>query len=47
MTHSSQHQHSPQAVTSITKAGQPMGCARMRQCVANWLQKNTGQDCHC
>jgi hypothetical protein len=45
MTHVSQQQRTQQAGTSITKAGQPIGCGQMRQCVSNWLKQNTGPDC--
>jgi hypothetical protein len=45
MTTVSKHQRRPQARTSITKAGQFMGCALMHQCVANWLKQSTDSGC--
>ncbi|HEX7632005.1 MAG TPA: hypothetical protein VF388_07730 [Lacunisphaera sp.] len=45
MTHVSQHQRRLPADTSITKVGQPMGCAQMLQCVANWLKQKTDSGC--
>lgn len=46
MTHVSPHQLSQQAGTSLTKAGQPVGCGQMLASVANWLKRSTGQNCH-
>jgi hypothetical protein len=45
MTTVSKHPRRPQARTSITKASQPMGCAQMRLCVANWLKQQTDSGC--
>jgi len=45
MTHDSKHQRSQQTGTSITKAGQQIGCGPMRQCVAQWLNQKTGTGC--
>jgi len=45
MTHVQQHQRRQQARTSITKAGQHIGCAQMCQCASKWLKPTTGTGC--
>lgn len=45
MMHFLPHQHGPQAGTSITKAGQQMGCAPMSQCASQWLKPTTRPGC--
>ena len=40
-----QQQRTQQARTSITKAGQPIGCVHMCQCASNWLKPQADSGC--